>query len=547
MPPSAATPQDIAIVALAGVLVAHLRKQFEKRSLESGEELRQDEAPPPILVQIDGPGATDLLDRVDIELRPRHRSGRSPHWMVIRFDAWQYQRVQPPWWWLVAAFDKQLRRAQRSQGLLPWLVARGRDYRWRVVRILPDLWMLPLLAVAAVALDATSLKDMSSLLTKAVTAIAGLTAVVVLISSAYNAFRRHMFLFSPADDRALVRTRDPMADLQARYSFLLRSAGGPVAILIENLDRCSAKYVVELLEGIQTLLKHRPRGRNEPALVAFIVAADQAWLCNSFVEVYHKLAGSSAQPGRPFGLEFLDRVFDHAMRLPTVPAMIPRPTPGDAAETCDLAERRIRGAEQEIKIREIVAEAEAAAAFDGRPPRPVQQIRLAAVEQLGALEDQLGDSPCSDTTYQLDEMIAGLDAAGAVRAQLRTGYCAHRTAQLLGGHEIDAGEHAIRKLALWTILALNWPLLARHLMTNPEDIDCLRDKAVPAGVGPELEEVFRDRRAVQVAQGWPGAAELTAAEVRRYTVPIPTPPPPLGSVDPEPCQLQPALTVSLTV
>ena len=72
-----------------------------------------------------------------------------------------------------------------------------------------------------------------------------------------------------------------MRDLQRRYSSLIRCTGTPVAIVIENLDRCRAEYVVELLEGIQTALKD-PGAAMKPARpVAFLVPGSRQWLCDS--------------------------------------------------------------------------------------------------------------------------------------------------------------------------------------------------------------------------------------------------------------------------
>lgn len=517
------SPQDAAVEALAGVLVDHLRSKAAAR--KRGEcPSRPDEASPPILVHLDGMGAHELLDSVDARLR----SGESkPRWMVVRFDAWQYQRVQPPWWWLLSAFDSRLRRDQRRRGPHHWALGRIRDYGWRAGRVLRDLWILLPIGLLLLALGATSLESMDAAATKVATLVGALTTFAVLIRTAVRAIRHHLFLFSPADDKALLRTRDPMADLQARYAFQLRSAGGPVAVLIDNLDRCRSEYVVELLEGIQTLLKHLPKSGKEPPLVAFVVAADETWLCNSFLDVYDDLAGSVAEPGRPFGLDFLDRVFDYSLRLPTVPGMVARPHTDTGEKRCSLAEKRIEEAKKERDIRRIVAAAEIEAAPDDGAPIPLQDLRIAAVKRLGDLDDPFGGASCSDTNKHLEELIGKLDAAGAVRTRLRAGYCSQRTRQLLAGHKIDCDEHAIRRLILWTILWLRWPLLARDLSADPTHVDDLRKRQVPATVEPHLGPVFTDGCASQVALGWPGEVELTQDDIRRFTTPASSAPPPL--------------------
>jgi hypothetical protein len=42
---------------------------------------------------------------------------------------------------------------------------------------------------------------------------------------------------------------------------------------------------------------------------------------------------------------------------------------------------------------------------------------------------------------------------------LAAAYCVQRTKLLLAGHAIDHDAGAIRRLGLWTLLGLCWPLL----------------------------------------------------------------------------------------
>ena len=83
--------------------------------------------------------------------------------------------------------------------------------------------------------------------------------------------------------------------------------------MIDNLDRCRAAYVVELLEGIQTLLR-QPHAHGDLPEVAFIVAAQRGWLCDSYISVYDDFESAVHEPGRPFGLTFVDKIFDFSVR-----------------------------------------------------------------------------------------------------------------------------------------------------------------------------------------------------------------------------------------
>src|SRR4051794_12320359 len=84
---------------LARILDDHVEDWRERRS--SGDTT----AGPPLLLQIDGPGRSLFLDKFAQRL---DHDKPQDDWSVIRFDAWQYQRVAPPWWWLIKAVDEQL-------------------------------------------------------------------------------------------------------------------------------------------------------------------------------------------------------------------------------------------------------------------------------------------------------------------------------------------------------------------------------------------------------------------------------------------------------
>src|SRR4051812_35150680 len=84
--------REAALTAVAGVVAAHLRDEDEHATLRGGDDAR------PLLVHVDGPGKTTFLQRLAGELDPQAGKDRAG-WTVVSFDAWQHQRVDPPWWW----------------------------------------------------------------------------------------------------------------------------------------------------------------------------------------------------------------------------------------------------------------------------------------------------------------------------------------------------------------------------------------------------------------------------------------------------------------
>jgi hypothetical protein len=514
---------------ISRVLAGHLEHWRSRR--RGGDR----EATSPVLIQIDGPGRSLFLDKVAGLLDPKAcgvpdapGAAEPPElgrWTVIRFDAWQYQRVAPPWWWLIKTIDQQLRdrilRVEGRKGLRGW---RKRDIVWRGRLLAGDLRAaVPALLIAAL-LGATawllsSVDGIVAVLQWAATAVAAVTAVASIGYSAANALRRHLLVASPAGAKAVLQTSDPMSELMERYRFLIESSGTDVAILIDNLDRCRGDYVVELLEGIQTLFKDET-GDATPAMVLYLVAADRGWLCDSYLTVYDEFKDAVQEPGRPFGQTFLDKVFDFLLRIPTVPAATSLAAEHAVQHELEARAERIMSAKRELEVRErLVALERADAPAPEGPASPNQELRLFAVRRLAELEYESSTKSCPDTEDELRELAAMAEPGPATVRHLVAGYCVQRTALLLGGHEIDDGPGAIKRLGLWTILTLRWPLLAEWLKLHPEGIEGLRDGVAPAHAGDEIAAVY----ALPEAKRYGMLAEeqrLDADAVRRFAIPI---------------------------
>jgi hypothetical protein len=107
----------------------------------------------------------------------------------------------------------------------------------------------------------------------------------------------------------------------------------------------------------------------------------------------------------------------------------------------------------------------------------------------------------------------------AIVRHLVAAYCVQRTVLLLAGHAIDDDAVAIKRLGLWTIVTLRWPLLADWLKLHPDGIEGLLEGAAPADAGEEVAAVYtlpEARRLGELAQ----ELTLDADAVRRFAIPI---------------------------
>jgi len=547
--PEPRTPgvQERALEAMASVLYGRLeRARAQARPTSDAPAtdgapdhaagLRRRKPSDPVMIQLEGPGSDALLDilksyllrRKTIDPHPTRISDPGstgdtrrqpepdrarPPWTVVRFDAWRYQRIAPPWWWLVTSIDQQLRKEFVRRG--PSVARRKRllDYRWRLLRFFEDLVpIVPLVAVAVGLWLISGRLSMGGFLKWGTALIGGLTTLGATFWSLANVIRR-LFVASPANLGTTRRTSDPMADLRMRYSYLIRSAESAVLLVIDNLDRCSADYVVELLEGIQTLLGSPDTDTEEPPVVAVVVPAVRPWLCDSYLQVYKEFQEAMREPGRPFGLRFVDRVFDVTLRLPRIAIEASH----DHRQTdCREVLTEMEGADCELLVRKLLAQAE----HDDDDSRfqILPQLRLTAVEQIGFIEVAADGNLCSDTENHLNELIEHLALEPDVAKHVLTSYCVQRTRQLLGGHRIDHDAHAIHRLGLWTILDLRWPLLSHYLARHPDDIELLSRQQAPEDAPADVKDVFVNSEAALLVEPWTGV-ELTPAAVRQFSYP----------------------------
>jgi hypothetical protein len=494
--------REAALTAVAGNVAEHLRH-------ENTDPKFRDDPARPLILHVHGPGKSTFLETLSSQLDKGARSDDRASWTTIRFDAWQHQRVAPPWWWLINAIDRELRVRFRLHSKRRWLRKRLADLVcFRAARFVHDaFWILPGLAGLYLATHLWGMSAILKVLGGVVGAAGGVTALLALIATLGNAVRRQLLAQSPRGAAAVLNASDPMADLLQRYGFLVNTAGTPLLVLIENLDRCRADYVVQILEGIQTLLRIPPGHHGRKPLVAFAVAADQAWLCDSYLQVYGDFAKSAHAPGRPFGQGFLDKIFDVSLRVPSVPAT--------ATVSAKVGERQpFAQCHTEHGVRERLAQ------LEGRRA-PVYDLRVQAIRRLGELEVDTGRPlrQCGDTGKVLQRLRLEADLGGVIDKRLDTSYCVHRTSLLLGGHAVGADKGAIARLGMWTMLGLRWPLLAAHLTRAPEHLLALRAGAVPEGVGDELAPVFDDPAATRLARGIDGV-QLDPQDIRDFTTPL---------------------------
>jgi hypothetical protein len=295
-------------------------------------------------------------------------------------------------------------------------------------------------------------------------------------------------------------TANPMDDVAAHFGWLLDRSAKPVLFFVDDLDRCPAPYVVELLDAIQTLVRDAPGGSS----AYFVVAVDGAWLRTSYEQAYQPFEGCVASPGYPLGYLFLDKLFQL-----TVPVPVPTPR---ARSTYLEHLLHVTDPQRDAGTRQEVATAQERIARDvgdeSRILRTVREASPAARDLLAADAARALAAPQTRATteHALRKFLPLLHSNPRNVKKFLNTYSVLRSVRVLENNTVSSDV-----LALWTIVRVRWPAMADHLERDPESVrgiveplwaqECFPPALQPLAADPDLRAVVRCR------EGGPLSAE----------------------------------------
>lgn len=434
--------------AFAEVLATRVKQVYE--TLRSGT-LGNDSA---FILHIDGPwgsGKSSILNFLKTNLEQS-----DPPWLIVEFNAWRNQQRSPAWWPIIS----HVWGAVRRESPFKFKMARWVWLRWTIrMRWIPVALSLVLTGVLlyfawqAVAGHtegvAGAVKDIGA----AVLALATLAGLALTTS-------RTIFFGSKNAAEAYVQsTVEPYRPIVRLYERLIGAIRGPVAVFIDDIDRCECNYVIELLEGIQTLLRSAP--------VVYVVAGDRKWICSSFEKRYADFGGQIGMPGRPLGYLFLDKVFQLSTAIPRLS------TVRQAAYWKGLLETGESGARSGLPdVKQLEAEAEKE--LRGKTSHEEIQEQIDRTEE-GSLERETIRAAAAKQTTSREAMRAAehrlqplahlLEPNPRSMKRLVNAYGLNQARAFLEGRTVE-----VEALARWTIVELRWPILADYLASNWSDI-----------------------------------------------------------------------------
>lgn len=506
------------------------RRPFARALVERMAEVQQAGGRDGFAIHLHAPwgaGKTSILHMMDAMLQKPEQGGKP--WVVVHFNAWEHERRKPPWWPLIQAL-----RTDGSACLLSY----GTRWRWFRFRRTHALWwammnLVPLiLAIVALAVviavvawpsfgvpsvAETEVVEQTGVPTIAETIFKLLDLafkVALSLVAAFGAFllAGRAMVFGSADGAKFFYdlSRDPLERVRKLFAALVKATRAPVCIFIDDLDRCNADYVVDLLEGIQTSFRHRN--------VIYVAAADRAWLRASFEQRYSNFSGHVGNAGQPLGYLFLEKVFQVSTPVPgmgglkkgywdgllktgprrdrNAPEMLLDPE-AEVQETTrgdDAFDRDVRARRDEIR-REFGTDLTEEEVADRLETTTSETERAAIVLELSASRAE-----AEEVEHLLASFVDILPDNPRVMKRMINTYAMRRAIGHLEGNPVGR-----EVLARWTILEQRFPALADLLIEHPGWADMLVKKGMKVIDMPQALQPFAGDKDVVKVLGEPGS------------------------------------------
>jgi hypothetical protein len=266
-----------------------------------------------------------------LNLLEKNLDDKNQKWIVIKYNAWQNQHINPPWW----SFIDQIYRQTTSK--FSWLLNKPRlivseslrRIIWysgwhKIMTLIISLVFFGLLfaygkSMIQVVSEIPATKNIDNS-TKGLTLnvfaklLVSLGSIVGLIYS-LSKFLSTPFLMKTSGEAKsfMLRASDPMNRIKEHFNKLISDINGQgyqVAVFIDDIDRCNKMYTVSLLEGIQTLFKDKK--------VLYVVAGDKNWISTCFENNYNEFVDKVSRNNEQLGDLFLEKAFQLSVRMPNV-------------------------------------------------------------------------------------------------------------------------------------------------------------------------------------------------------------------------------------
>lgn len=404
-----------------------------------------------------GEGKSSFMKFLEDELQ---KTGKH-NWIVINYNAWQHQYVDPPWWTFLDALYKQAKEQIKIKGG-KWSEFIYRESIRRLNKSTLLALIILLIFTGLILLFTYSLSDG----TEDIKAIISFLTLVGTLFGIAQAWSRFFILDTPENAKLFMeRAENPAKKIKNRFEELVsniekshpdKKIKFKVAFFIDDLDRCENTFVVKLLEGIQTMFRNRN--------VFYLVAADKHWIAQSF-ELEYSDYEKTAKEGTRLGYSFIEKNFQLSLRLPySTPNQIKKywdyilKREEDAkqkqSENTETLKRKIQSMQQ----KEILSGNADVNKLSDEFSVPVEEAQEAVLEAVNQSSQDI------EHLFQDFHELIGNNPRAVKR--LANQYTVYRDLIMVERNKVDP-----LRLFRWVVLQNRWPILVDGIQRDPSKID----------------------------------------------------------------------------
>jgi len=439
-------------------------------------------------------------------------------WHVVQFNAWQHQHVSPPWWVFYQAIRKQVmdsiwtarrrgksgpkRREAVEVATLAdvrrpsWLHCWAAELWWRFwTPEIRNKLVITLIGVVVVALlflsgflrideKGAASADSSHLPPLISVVVAAVVGGAPLVWTVLAALGSTLLPGTPeAAKNYSLGAGDPLDRFRRHFGLQIRRFSHPILVVVDDLDRCEPGYVVELVRGMQTILKS-PR-------VVFMLLGDRDWISECFTKVHDAMKGIHVGREHEFGQRFVEKAIQFSFVLPDISVTdrqvyvhsllgtAPADTaPSPASVTLNETGETLAGAiERAISVpdalhRETVAQQIRSQV--GREGVEHSEALLSEFDRRLSLRAAADTTAEKATRHRLEAIASILPANPRQIKRIINAISLLQEAARIK-QATQPGSEEWRVLALWIVLMIEWPRSWFTLSTYPGLADRVRN------------------------------------------------------------------------
>ena len=416
-----------------------------------------------------GSGKSKVLQMLKKTLEKKEETNVVPkkEWIVVEFNAWRNQHIDPPWWIFM---DKIYKGVKNSTGRRRWWI--GFRESFHRIFVLNKSYWIPFIIFLLVFLgmnvpngfkwlnitnlldDANNNKNITAVITAYISILGSLWLLVKSVS-------RSLIVTTPEDALAMRKNlSDPMDRIKNHFKKVINYTDKNVAVFIDDIDRCNPEFVVGLLEGIQTLF------RDEKVL--YLVAGDGNWIKRSFEVYYKDMDGVIKDPNQSLGNFFIEKTFQMSVSIPRMSEEMKKAfwkylLEGKKAEPSEKSNLTVAmdKAATEIEMDEIINET-----LDFQEKQLLRKLAVKKLSKMKKVQEEV--------EHKLMEYSPLLKPNPRSMKRMINNYALERAGIMLSG--LGLQEVSTENLIKWIIIKSRFPLVTEELLKGTKTLqDMIND------------------------------------------------------------------------